>query len=203
MENVYVHPTALVETEEVGAGTRVWAYCHILPHVHIGANCNIGDHCFVETGASVGDNVTIKNGTMVWEGVTLEDGVFVGPNVFFTNDLYPRSPRLPQAQARYGDHRWLSPIRVEYGAALGAGAVILAGVTIGAFAVVGAGGVVTHNVPPYALVSGNPARWRGWVCECGQPLRFQENAARCLVCDSWFRLQDGAVVRQTQELVPA
>src|SRR5579862_6647573 len=100
MKNVFIHPKALVETKNLGSGTRVWAFAHVMAGVRVGKNCNIGDHCFVESGAVIGDNCTVKNGNMLWEGVTLEDGVFVGPNVLFTNDLHPRSPRLPQARER-------------------------------------------------------------------------------------------------------
>ena len=103
MKNVFVHPTALVETTEIGKGTRVWAFSHLMEGVRIGKNCNIGDHCFIESGVLIGDNVTIKNGNMLWEGVTIQDGVFVGPHVFFTNDRYPRSRGLPQARSRHSD----------------------------------------------------------------------------------------------------
>ena len=188
MKNAFVHPTALVETDEVGDGSRIWAYVHIMAGVCIGQNCNIGDHCFIESGVSIGDNTTIKNGNMIWEGVTLKDGVFVGPHVFFTNDLYPRSPRLSQAQNRYCSKRnWLVPTLVKRGASLGAGAVMLAGVTIGEYAMVGAGSVVTKDVPAYALVKGNPARVSGWVCQCGQPLRFSNRFATCAECGLRFR----------------
>jgi acetyltransferase-like isoleucine patch superfamily enzyme len=154
--------------------------------VSIGENCNIGDHCFIESGVVVGNNVTIKNGNMLWEGVTLEDGVFVGPHVFFTNDLYPRSPRLPQTRSRYRSREWLRTTLVRKGASLGAGAVILAGITVGEFAMIGAGAVVTKDVPAYALVFGNPACVKGWVCQCGQPLKFQGETATCEECGLSF-----------------
>jgi len=193
MDGLFVHPTAIVETQHIGQGTRIWAFAHVMGDVSIGANCNIGDHCFIESGVTVGDDVTIKNGNMIWEGITLEDGVFVGPHVFFTNDLYPRSPRLPQAQKRYSSREWLSPVLVKQGASLGAGAVILAGITVGEFAMVGAGAVVTRDVPPYALMIGNPARVRGWVCQCGQPLRFREETATCDGCGLVFVKAAGCV----------
>lgn len=183
MSNIFIHPISIVEAEQIGQGTYIWAFSHIMPGVVIGANCNIGDHCFIESGAIIGDNVTIKNGNMIWDGVTLGDGVFVGPQVFFTNDLYPRSPRLPQAKKRYSNRGWLLPTLVREGASLGCGAVILAGATIGEFAMVGAGAVVTKDIPPYALAVGNPARVRGWVCQCGQPLKFQEGIATCSDCN--------------------
>ena len=108
----------------------------------VGANCNIGDHSFLEAGVTVGDNVTIKNGNMLWEGITIEDGVLIGPQVYFSNDRYPRSPRLPQAGPRYADKSWLSLTLVRHGASLGAGAVLVPGVVIGEYAMVGAGAVV-------------------------------------------------------------
>jgi acetyltransferase-like isoleucine patch superfamily enzyme len=194
MNGVFIHPTAIVETQQIGQGTRIWAFAHIMRGVSVGANCNIGDRCFIESGVIVGNNVTIKNGNMIWEGVTLEDGVFVGPHVFFTNDLYPRSPRLPQVKKRYSSHRWLLSTLVRQGASLGAGAIILAGTTIEEFAMVGAGAVVTKDVPSYALVTGNPARVQGWVCQCGQPLEFQKGTATCGDCDLSF-VKDGDSVR--------
>jgi len=185
-DGVFVHPHALVETDALGPGTRVWAFAHLMRGVTIGANCNIGDHCFIESGVTVGNDVTIKNGNMIWEGVVLEDGVFVGPAVCFTNDQYPRSPRLPQAKARYADKSWLVGTLIRHGASLGAGAVIVAGVTVGEFAMVGAGAVVTKDVPPYGLVVGNPARALGWVCQCGSRLRFEGDGAVCSSCGLHF-----------------
>jgi acetyltransferase-like isoleucine patch superfamily enzyme len=193
VNKIFIHPTALVETQQIGQGTRIWAFAHVMRDASIGANCNVGDHCFVESGVIVGDSVTIKNGNAIWEGITLEDGVFVGPYVVFTNDLYPRSSRLPQAKTRYSDRGWLLPTRVRRGASLGAGAVILAGTTIGEYAMVGAGAVVTRDVPPYALVIGSPARARGWVCQCGQPLQFQEKLATCGECGLCFVATDDSV----------
>ena len=188
MNSVFIHPTALAETNDIGAQSRIWAYTHVMTGAHIGKNCNIGDHCFIESGVSIGDNTIIKNGNMLWEGVTLEDGVFVGPQVIFTNDLYPRSRHLQQARKRYQrKENWLVRTRVKRGASLGAGAVILAGVTIGEYAMVGAGAVVTKDVSPYTLVKGNPARMNGWVCQCGRPLNFMKEAATCAECGLEFR----------------
>ena len=189
MTSPYIHPTALAESRDIGEGTRVWAFSHILEGARVGKNCNIGDHCFIESGAVVGDNVTLKNGNMVWEGVHLGEGVFVGPNVLFTNDLHPRSARMSQAQARYAKKdAWLVPTQVERGAALGAGAVILAGTKIGEYATVGAGAVVTKPVAPHALVVGNPARQVGWVCRCGMTLKFLRRRSKCTKCGDSFSL---------------
>ena len=193
MSNFFAHPTSIIESQQIGAGTRIWAFTHIMTDVVIGTDCNIGDHCFVESGVVIGNNVTIKNGSMIWAGVTLNDGVFVGPNVFFTNDLYPRSPRLPQSQERYNTHEWLVPTLVNRGASLGAGSVILAGVTIQEFATVGAGAVVTKSVPAYALVVGNPARVRRWVCQCGLPLTFQGQNAHCPMCGRGYSKSDNSI----------
>lgn len=153
-EPAFIHPLALCETTAIGAGTRVWAFAHILPGAAIGADCNICDHVFIENDVIVGDRVTIKCGVQLWDGLRLADDVFVGPNASFSNDRYPRSKQ---------HHRPLEMTRVERGASIGAGAVILPGLKIGARALVGAGAVVTHDVPPKAIVSGNPARIIGYV----------------------------------------
>lgn len=196
MKDVLVHPAALVDTTEIGEGTRVWAFTHVMNGARVGRNANIGDHCFIESGATIGHYVTIKNGNMIWDGVVLKDGVFVGPRVCFTNDLYPRSPRLPEAALRYHEKRqWLVPTVVEEGASLGAGSVVIAGVTIGQYALVAAGAVVTQDVPPYGLVRGNPARLKGWVCRCGHPLAFAGPVTRCKVCGQEFVERNCAVER--------
>jgi UDP-2-acetamido-3-amino-2,3-dideoxy-glucuronate N-acetyltransferase len=160
---VFVHELALCESDEIGPRTRVWAFAHVLPGARIGADCNVCDHAFVEGGAVLGDSVTVKNNVLVWDGVTVEDEVFLGPNAVFTND-----PR-PRAGARTGRAGWL-PTLVRRGATIGANATVVCGVTVGRYAFVGAGSVVTADVPDHALVVGNPARRVGWACECGQTL---------------------------------
>jgi acetyltransferase-like isoleucine patch superfamily enzyme len=150
----FVHANALCETTEIGAGTRVWAFAHVLPGARIGRDCNLCDGVFVENDVTIGDRVTVKCGVQLWDGVTLEDDVFVGPNVTFTNDRMPRSKKYPTAFAR---------TLVCAGASIGANATILPGVTIGRSAMVGAGAVVTQSVPPHAIVVGNPARLTGYV----------------------------------------
>ena len=194
MGNIFIHPLALVETDQIGSGTRIWAYTHILPGVTIGGDCNIGEHCFIENGVTVGDYVTVKNSNVLWEGITIEDGVFIGPSVLFTNDVYPRSPRLPQAKKRYNDKSWLLHTIIREGSSLGAGSIILPGIEVGVFAMVGAGTVVTKNVPPYALLRGSPGHIGGWVCQCGRPLAFDGSCAVCGFCGLSFE-RDGERVR--------
>lgn len=177
------HPTALVETEHIGESTNVWAYAHVMSGARIGCNVNIGDHAFIEGGATIGNNVTIKNRVCVWEGITIEDDVFVGPGVMFTNDKCPRSPRMPKVHARYAsrDH-WLVTTLVKRGVSIGAAAVILPGVELGEFCMVGAGAIVSRNVEPYSLVVGTPAKKIADVCGCGQRLAGSHRVTSCLAC---------------------
>ena len=183
----FIHPAAIVETEAIGSGTRVWAFTHVLRGARIGAECNIGSHCYVESAVRIGDAVTVKNGVSVWDGVTLEDGVFVGPGVVFTNDRRPRSARNPDAAHRYASSAWLERTVVHRGATLGAGAIILPGLTIGESAFIAAGSLVTKTVPAYGLVRGVPARLSGWVCRCGAELEFERSEAKCAECRAAFR----------------
>ena len=180
------HPTSLVESSHVGPGTRLWAFVHVSKGAEIGRDCNIGDHCYVEGGVKIGDEVVIKNGVSLWNGVTLENRVFVGPNVVFTNDPVPRSKVFHEAYQR---------TLVREGASLGANATLLCGITVGRYAVIGAGSVVTRSVPDFALAYGNPVRQHGWVCRCGSRLKPEagsEDVARC-GCGRSYRVSDGKV----------
>lgn len=150
----FKHDQSLVESANIGAGTRIWAFAHILPGARIGAECNICDHVFVENDVVIGNRVTIKCGVQVWNGVELEDDVFVGPNATFTNDNFPRSKIYPEQFNR---------TVIQKGASIGANATVLSGITIGSGAMVGAGAVVTTDVPANAIVVGNPARISGYV----------------------------------------
>jgi acetyltransferase-like isoleucine patch superfamily enzyme len=188
--DVFVHPLALCESRAVGAGTRIWAFAHVMAGAVVGRDCMIGGQAFLEAGSRIGDRVTIKNQVMVWDGVEIGDEVFVGPGVCFTNDRLPRSRRmrLPAIARRYREPEgWLATTRVEHGASLGACSVILAGVTIGAYAMVAAGAVVTRNCPAHALVKGVPAKQRGWACRCGAGLSpIQGETWRCRQCGETF-----------------
>jgi acetyltransferase-like isoleucine patch superfamily enzyme len=149
-----IHPHADVQSTQIGAGTKVWQYTIVLPGARIGEKCNINAHCFVENDVTIGDDVTVKCGVYLWDGLRVEDGAFIGPNVSFTNDKFPRSKQYPEQFA-------VTVIRK--GASIGAGAVILPGLTVGAHAMVAAGAVVTRSVPPKAIVVGNPARIVGYA----------------------------------------
>ena len=150
----FLHPNALCESADIGAGTRIWAFAHVLPGARIGRDCNVCDGVFVENDVIVGDRVTIKCGVQLWDGVRLHDDVFVGPNATFTNDPFPRSRQRPETYAQ---------TVVEAGASIGANATLLPGLRIGRGAMVGAGAVVTRSVPAHAIVVGNPARIVGYV----------------------------------------
>ena len=168
--DIFIHQSALVESDGIGKGTRVWAFAHILKGAVVGENCNIGDHCFIEGGVTIGNDVVIKNGVALWEGVTLEDRVFVGPNVSFTNDRVPRAKVFRDEYDR---------VEVKEGASIGANATVVGPRVIGRFAVVGAGSVVVKDVVDFGLVYGNPGRLEGWVCKCGKKLEFQGAKSVC------------------------
>lgn len=150
----FVHPHALCESRAIGENTRVWAFAHVLPGAKIGSDCNICDHVFIENDVVIGDRVTVKSGVQLWDGLRIGDDVFIGPNATFSNDKYPRSKQYQGAVLQ---------THVGRGASIGGGAAILPGLRIGARAMVGAGSVVTHDVPARAVVSGNPARIVGYV----------------------------------------
>lgn len=165
----FSHEKAIVESEEIGSNTTIWAFSHVLPKAKIGENCNLNDHTFIENDVVLGNNVTVKSGVHIWDGITIEDNVFIGPSVVFTNDLNPRSKRYPIEFAK---------TVIKKFASIGANSTIVAGNTIGEYAMVGAGSVVTKDIPPYTLWYGNPAEFKGYVCECGMKL------SKDLICES-------------------
>jgi UDP-2-acetamido-3-amino-2,3-dideoxy-glucuronate N-acetyltransferase len=175
----FVHPTAIVEPgADVGEDCRIWHHCHLRTGARVGARTSLGMNVFVDEGALVGDECKVQNNVSIYRGVTLEDLVFVGPSAVFTNDLNPRAERSD----------WVPlPTLVKRGASIGANATILCGITIGSFALVGAGAVVVENVGPHELVVGNPARRLGWVCACGQEIQRGGNALSAAACQSCGR----------------
>jgi len=177
----YVHPTAEVSSEaQVGVGTRIWRQVHVREHASIGEQCNIGKGVYIDSHVRIGSRVKIQNHASLFEGLTLEDGIFIGPHVCFTNDLIPRAI-TPDGTLKDGKDWQVTPTLVKYGASIGAGAVIICGITIGEFALIGAGSVVTKSVSPHALVVGNPARFRGYVCRCARRLAEVHEAEGRLV----------------------
>jgi UDP-2-acetamido-3-amino-2,3-dideoxy-glucuronate N-acetyltransferase len=166
MSNVYIDPTAIIdEPVNIGSGTKIWHFVHIMKDAQIGKECILADYVYIGKGVIIGNKVKLENRVNVYDGVTIQDNVFVGPHVTFTNDLYPRSLNPD----------WkILPTLVKQGSSIGAGSVIVCGVTIGENALIGAGSVVTNDIPPFALVYGNPARVRSFICKCGTKLETEE-----------------------------
>ena len=183
-----IHPTAEVEEgAQVGEGTRIWHHAHVRTGATIGANCILGYGVFVDAGVRIGDNCKLQNRVSVYHGVTIEDGVFVGPHVTFTNDKHPRAV-TPDGSLSSDDDWTVSPILVRSGASIGASAVILPGVTLGAWCLVGAGAIVSRNVPDHGIVTGNPARLTGYACKCGHTLHPEGNVWVCDNCHATYDL---------------
>lgn len=186
-DGVTIHPTAdVAEDASVGFGTKVWRHSQVVSGARVGEHCTVGHNCTVFGKANLGNRVKLEANIDVWDLVTLEDLVFVGPSVVFTNDPMPRSREVSKRDA------W-QPTLVKTGAAIGANATIVCGVTIGAWAMIGAGAVVTKDVSDYALVVGVPAKPIGWVCACDARLSFESDCAVCAPCGKTYRLEDGLV----------
>jgi UDP-2-acetamido-3-amino-2,3-dideoxy-glucuronate N-acetyltransferase len=182
----YVHPTAVLDEGcEIGKGTKIWHFSHIMPNCKIGENCNIGQNVVISPEVVLGKNVKVQNNVSIYTGVTCDDDVFLGPSMVFTNVTNPRSAVNRKNQ--------YAKTRVKRGATIGANATIVCGHDIGEYAFIGAGAVVTKTVPAYALVVGNPARQNGWMSEYGHKLNFKEGVATCPESKQRYRLQDGVV----------
>ncbi|MBS1778193.1 MAG: N-acetyltransferase [Bacteroidetes bacterium] len=188
--NYTAHPTAVIDEGcEIGDGTKIWHFSHIMPGCKIGKGCNIGQNVVVSPGVVLGDNVKVQNNVSIYTGVTCDDDVFLGPSCVFTNVVNPRSAIVRKNQ--------YAATHVGKGATIGANATIVCGHNIGAYAFIGAGAVVTKDVPAYALLVGNPARQTGWMSEYGHKLKFgAEGRAICPESNEVYLLKDGRVVRE-------
>jgi acetyltransferase-like isoleucine patch superfamily enzyme len=185
MLKYFIHEKAWSESKNIGINTKVWAFTHILPESEIGSECNIGEHCYIENDVIIGNDVTIKNGISIWDGITIEDKVFLGPNMVFTNDIMPRSKNRENV---------LVKTLVKKGASIGANATIIGGCTIGQYAMIGAGSVVTKDVMDFSLCYGNPAKHKGFICKCGAKLAFVNNNAICS-CGLRYILDNNGICR--------
>lgn len=206
-----IHATADLEADvSVGPGTSVWNRAQIRAGARIGRDGVIGRDVFIDEGVTLGDRVKVQNGALIYHGVTVADGVFIGPGAILTNDRRPRALNAGGGLARAAD--WtVSPVRIALGASIGAGAIVVAGCDVGSYAMVGAGSVVTHDVPAHSLVAGNPARRLGWVCVCGERLvdssgqlasaeRYAtDQDLTCPACDRRYtRLRDDGTLRERE-----
>ncbi|MEE2821829.1 MAG: DapH/DapD/GlmU-related protein [Acidobacteriota bacterium] len=190
MTDYFVHPSSVIdEGSVIGEGTQIWHFCHIMSEAQIGSNCKIGQNVFVGTGVIIGNNVKIQNNVSIYTGVVVEDDVFLGPSTVFTNVLNPRSHI--ERKNEYKD------TLVKRGASIGANTTLVCGVTLGQYVFVGAGSVITHNIPDYSLVYGNPATMKGWMCRCGIKLHFEqdenEEKATCNACDCEYLKHEDSV----------
>lgn len=187
MEAYFCHPSAIIDTgAQIGTRSKIWHFCHIMPGAILGERCNLGQNVFVANGVILGNNVKVQNNVSIYEGVVCEDDVFLGPSMVFTNVINPRS-----GVNRQGEYRQTI---VRKGASIGANATIVCGNNIGQYAFIGAGAVVTKEVPDYALLVGNPAQQIGWVSEFGERLQFDDNGwARCNGDNSEYQLENNTV----------
>jgi acetyltransferase-like isoleucine patch superfamily enzyme len=178
---IFIHPTAEVQTNNIGEGTSIWQFCVVLKDAVIGKNCNLNFNVFVENDVIIGDNVTVKSGVQLWDGLRVENNVFISPNVAFTNDITPRSKHYPKQFLR---------TTIKEGASIGANSTIVGGVTIGKYVMIGAGSVITKDVPDYNLWYGHPATFKAYICRCGKKLDSQ---LKCSNCGKYFKNVNGKI----------
>ena len=184
--NIYIHPSAFVDDgSKIGDGSKIWHFCHIFSGATIGQNCKIGQNVVIHGSVVIGNNVKIQNNVSVYDGVTLEDDVFCGPSCVFTNIFNPRSA------VNRNDPKFYRRTLVAHGATIGANATIVCGVKIGRYAFIGAGAVVTRDVPDHALVYGSPARSKGWMCECGEGIKAFKTKLKSTVCGAQYKKVKG------------
>jgi UDP-2-acetamido-3-amino-2,3-dideoxy-glucuronate N-acetyltransferase len=170
-----IHSLAEVQTRNIGENTQIWQYVVVLEGASIGSNCNINCHCFIENDVIIGNGVTVKAGVYLWDGITIEDNVFIGPNATFVNNKIPRSKEYPEKNLK---------TFLKKGVSIGANVTVLGGITIGEFAMVGAGSVVTHDIGAHELWYGNPAKQKGYICNCGKKL---DKKMFCESCKKGFK----------------
>ncbi len=190
-QNVQIHPSSFIDEPcQIGEGTKIWHFCHIMTNCRIGKKCNIGQNVVVSPDVVLGNNVKVQNNVSIYTGVICEDDVFLGPSMVFTNVINPRS-----AVTRRDEYK---TTLVKHGASIGANATIVCGITIGRYAFIGAGAVVTKDVPDYALVVGNPARQAGWMSEAGHKLTFDcDRRAKCPETNIEYILENNSVKRKS------
>ena len=183
----FVHPSSFVdEGAQVGNGTRIWHFCHLMSGAVVGENCNIGQNVFIGSEAVLGNGVKVQNNVSIYSTVICEDNVFLGPSMAFTNVINPRAFIERKDEFR--------PTLIKQGATIGANATIICGITIGKYAMIGAGSLVSKNVPDYALVYGNPGKIQGWVCKCGEKLKFLDKNAQCQACSLKYKTTEASIV---------
>lgn len=192
MSDYFVHPSAIIDTPvQIGGGTKIWHFCHVMAHAVLGSKCSLGQNVFVASGVQIGHGVKVQNNVSIYAGVTIEDDVFLGPSMVFTNVINPRS-----AISRKGEYE---KTLVKKGATIGANATIICGSEIGRYAFIGAGTVITKSVKNYALMVGNPGKQIGWMSKHGQRLHFnKEGIANCSESDLVYQLKDGHVIEINQ-----
>ena len=189
-KNYFVHSSSYVDkSAKIGKGTKIWHFSQVMKGAKIGKNCKLGQNVHIGPNVLIGNNVKIQNNVSIYTGVTLEDDVFCGPSMVFTNIINPRSAYPQNSEEFY------KKTLVKKGASIGANATVICGNTLGKYSFVGAGSVVTKDIPDYALLYGNPARWVGWMCECGEKLKFAHNKAQCPKCKKAYKKSDNIVQR--------